>query len=66
MQARIQAEAQGTGVEEEDTDARLTEIAENEINLGAEHEGNQYSWDAQSEQEKQEGEEDVDEESPSL
>ena len=28
-----------TLVEEEDTDARLTEIAENEINLGAEHEG---------------------------
>lgn len=33
-----------TLVEEEDTDALLTEIAENEINLGAEHETNQYSW----------------------
>lgn len=33
-----------TLIEEEDTDARLTEIAENEINLRAEHEGNQYSW----------------------
>jgi ferritin-like metal-binding protein YciE len=52
-----------TLVEEEDTDARLTEIAENEINLGAEHEGNQYSWDAQGEEN---GEEDVDEESPSV
>lgn len=34
-----------TLVEEEDTDSLLTEIAENEINLGAEHEGNQYSWE---------------------
>ncbi|MES1161007.1 MAG: DUF892 family protein, partial [Bacteroidota bacterium] len=33
-----------TLMEEEDTDALLTEIAENEVNLGAEHEGNQYSW----------------------
>lgn len=43
-----------TLMEEEDTDARLTEIAENEVNLGAEHEGNQYSWDKDS----QEGETD--------
>lgn len=34
--------------EEEDTDSKLTEIAENDINLGAEHEGNQYSWDAEN------------------
>ena len=34
-----------TLVEEEDTDARLTAIAENEVNLGADHEGNRYSWD---------------------
>ena len=33
-----------TLMEEEDTDALLTEIAENEVNLGAEHEGNHYSW----------------------
>jgi ferritin-like metal-binding protein YciE len=53
-----------TLVEEEDTDARLTEIAENEINLGAEHEGNQYSWDARgknSGEQEEEDEEDVDE-----
>ena len=31
--------------EEENTDATLTEIAENDINLGAEHEGAEYSWD---------------------
>jgi ferritin-like metal-binding protein YciE len=57
-----------TLVEEEDADARLTEIAENEINLRAEHEGNQYSWN-QGESEEGEGareEEDVDEESPSA
>ncbi len=30
--------------EEEDTDANLTEIAENDINLNADHEGIQYSW----------------------
>jgi ferritin-like metal-binding protein YciE len=34
-----------TLIEEEDTDRLLTQIAENEINLGAEHEGNKYSWD---------------------
>jgi ferritin-like metal-binding protein YciE len=34
-----------TLIEEEDTDAILTEIAENEINLCAEHEGNDYSWE---------------------
>jgi ferritin-like metal-binding protein YciE len=32
--------------EEENTDALLTEIAENDINMGAELEGNEYSWDA--------------------
>ena len=31
--------------EEEDTDALLTEIAENDINLAAEHEENNYSWE---------------------
>jgi ferritin-like metal-binding protein YciE len=36
-----------TLVEEEDTDARLTEIAENEINLRAEHEG----WNVEEEEE---------------
>ena len=35
--------------EEEDTDGRLTEIAENDINLGAEQEGVQYSWDPKHE-----------------
>jgi ferritin-like metal-binding protein YciE len=34
--------------EEEDTDSLLTEIAENDINLAAEHEGNQYSWDTEN------------------
>jgi len=52
-----------TLVEEEDTDARLTEIAENDINLGAEHEGNQH---AQSQGSEEDEEEDVDEESPNL
>ncbi|HLX91727.1 MAG TPA: ferritin-like domain-containing protein [Puia sp.] len=33
-----------TLMEEEDTDQLLTDIAENEINLCAEQEGNQYSW----------------------
>ena len=33
--------------EEENTDSILTEIAENDINLGAEQEGIQYSWDKQ-------------------
>src|SRR5260221_1169283 len=60
-----------TLVEEEDTDARLTEIAENEINLRAEHEGNQYSWNQGASGEEREGageeeEEDVDEESPAT
>ena len=32
--------------EEENTDAALTEIAENDINLGAEQEGSEYSWNA--------------------
>ena len=31
--------------EEESTDALLTEIAENDINMGAELEGTEYSWD---------------------
>jgi len=52
-----------TLVEEEDTDARLTEIAENDINLGAEHEGNQHGQSQGSEEDE---EEDVDEESPSI
>lgn len=34
-----------TLTEEEDTDALLTEIAENDINLAAEHEENEYSWE---------------------
>jgi ferritin-like metal-binding protein YciE len=34
-----------TLVEEEDTDALLTNIAEMDINLAAEHEGNAYSWE---------------------
>jgi ferritin-like metal-binding protein YciE len=52
-----------TLIEEEDTDAKLTEIAENEINLGAEHEGNHHGHSQGSEED---GEEDVDEESPSI
>ena len=52
-----------TLVEEEDTDSRLTEIAENDINLGAEHEGNQHGQSRGSEEDE---EEDVDEESPSI
>jgi len=44
-----------TLVEEEDTDARLTEIAENEINLRAEHEDDQGSWNSKgSEGEREE------------
>ena len=35
-----------TLMEEEDTDALLTEIAENDINLLAGSEGNEYSWNA--------------------
>jgi ferritin-like metal-binding protein YciE len=49
-----------TLLEEEDTDSLLTEIAENDINLGAEHEGNHYSWDQEHEQ--HEGESDNEEE----
>lgn len=47
-----------TLMEEEDTDSLLTEIAENEVNLGAEHEGNRYSWDQgqSSGSEEEEGE----------
>lgn len=57
-----------TLVEEEDTDARLTEIAENEINLRAEHEDTQSSWNAGEEEEQGEGEENEneDEEHPSM
>jgi ferritin-like metal-binding protein YciE len=36
--------------EEENTDSMLTEIAENDINLAAEHEGNEYSWDKQDQE----------------
>ena len=43
-----------TLIEEEDTDARLTEIAENEINLRAEHEGSQGDWQQQEGQEEKE------------
>jgi len=46
-----------TLVEEEDTDALLTEIAENDINLMAEHEGNEYSWEATMIYETEGGEE---------
>jgi ferritin-like metal-binding protein YciE len=38
-----------TLTEEEDTDVLLTEIAESDINLEAEMEGNQYSWNKQRE-----------------
>lgn len=57
-----------TLIEEEDTDARLTEIAENEINLRAEHEDTQSSWNAGEEEEGQEEEENEneDEEHPSM
>jgi ferritin-like metal-binding protein YciE len=47
-----------TLVEEEDTDALLTNIAEIDINLAAEHEGNAYSWEQQvndAGEEEQEG-----------
>ena len=53
-----------TLVEEEDTDARLTEIAENEINLRAEHEDDQNSWNtdySESEQEEEGGNDNEDE-----
>ncbi len=43
-----------TLVEEEDTDARLTEIAENEINLRAEHEGSTNNGQEQQEDEDDE------------
>src|SRR6202000_1719523 len=56
-----------TLVEEEDTDARLTEIAENEINLRAEHEDDQDSWNNEGEEKTEAGEEeDGDEESLSV
>ena len=45
-----------TLVEEEDTDARLTEIAENEINLRAEHEDDHGSWNSEGSQEEEESE----------
>ena len=43
-----------TLVEEEDTDALLTEIAENEINLRAEHEDNQQGEEEEAENEDKE------------
>ena len=46
-----------TLVEEEDTDARLTEIAENEINLRAEHEGGREEQEGKAGQEGEEEEE---------
>ncbi len=57
-----------TLIEEEDTDARLTEIAESDINLQAEHEDAQSSWDEEQTEDQQEedDEEDVDEESPTV
>ena len=45
-----------TLVEEEDTDARLTEIAENEINLGAEHEGSRGSGEEEENDNEEEEE----------
>lgn len=58
-----------TLIEEEDTDARLTEIAENDINLQAEHEGSE-AWDEtqaeNGQHEEDNEEEDVDEESPTI
>lgn len=53
-----------TLVEEEDTDSRLTEIAESEINLQAEHEG--AGQEDEEEGEESSEQEDVDEESPSI
>ena len=41
-----------TLVEEEDTDARLTEIAENDINLRAEHEGDHDAWSREGSEEE--------------
>lgn len=43
-----------TLVEEEDTDARLTEIAENDINLRAEHEESRQSAEESSEEDEEE------------
>lgn len=51
-----------TLMEEEDTDALLTEIAENDINLLAENEGNEYSWNATMIYSTQGGEESEEEE----
>lgn len=42
--------------EEENTDARLTEIAEEDVNLQAEQEGNSYSWQKKNEMSMQEEE----------
>lgn len=57
-----------TLMEEEDTDALLTEIAENDINLQAENEGDEWSWNATmiytsggGEEEEGEGEEEEEE-----
>lgn len=41
-----------TLMEEEDTDRLLTDIAENDINLGAEQEGAEYSWQKQQQPEE--------------
>lgn len=55
-----------TLMEEEDTDALLTEIAENDINLQAGNEGDEYSWNATmiyaTEGGEEEGEEEEEEE----
>jgi len=51
-----------TLMEEEDTDALLTEIAENDINLQAENEGDEYSWNATMIYSSQGGEESEEEE----
>jgi ferritin-like metal-binding protein YciE len=39
--------------EEEDTDRLLTEIAENDINLGAEQEEIEFSWDRERNQKQE-------------
>lgn len=51
-----------TLMEEEETDALLTEIAENEVNLGAEHEGNHYSWNQGGQEGRQKNEDESEEE----
>ncbi|HTJ14246.1 MAG TPA: ferritin-like domain-containing protein [Dinghuibacter sp.] len=51
-----------TLVEEEQTDALLTDIAESEINLDAEHEATAYSWDDKRTRQAEEEPEDEKEE----